>query len=110
MTIASWPRSPGTRALTRPSPDSGTGAARAGAPPRRGRARRGDPADAREKWITVYDDLSDGHPGLWGAATARAEAHTVRLAMLYALLDCSPAIRVEHLDAALAFWHYASES
>ena len=67
-------------------------------------------ADAREKWIAVYDDLSDGHPGLWGAATARAEAHTVRLAMLYALLDCSPAIRVEHLDAALAFWHYASES
>ena len=67
-------------------------------------------SEAREKWITVYDELSDGHPGLWGAATARAEAHTVRLAMLYALLDCSPAIRVEHLDAALAFWHYASES
>jgi hypothetical protein len=65
---------------------------------------------AREKWIAVYDDLSDGHPGLWGAATARAEAHTVRLAMLYALLNYSPAIRVEHLDAALAFWRYASES
>jgi hypothetical protein len=67
-------------------------------------------AGAREKWIAVYDELSDGHPGLWGAATARAEAHTVRLAMLYALLGCSPAIRVQHLDAALAFWHYASES
>ncbi|MEJ7787299.1 MAG: DUF3987 domain-containing protein [Solirubrobacteraceae bacterium] len=46
--------------------------------------------DARAKWIAVYDELSDGHPGLWGAATARAEAHTVRLALLYALLDCSP--------------------
>src|SRR5215218_2488649 len=67
-------------------------------------------ADARETWIAIYDDLSDGHPGLWGAATARAEAHTVRLAMLYALLDCSPAIRPEHLDAARAFWRYASES
>jgi len=67
-------------------------------------------AEARENWVAAYDDLSDGHPGLWGAATARAEAHTVRLAMLYALLDCSPAIRAEHLDAALAFWHYASES
>lgn len=65
---------------------------------------------AREKWIAVYDDLSDGQPGLWGAATARAEAHTVRLALLYALLDCSPAIRAEHLDAALAFWRYASDS
>ena len=64
--------------------------------------------EAREKWIAVYDELSDDHPGLWGAATACAEAHTVRLAMLYALLDCSSAIRVEHLDAALAFWHYAS--
>lgn len=67
-------------------------------------------ADAREKWIAVYDELSDGHPGLWGAATARAEAHTVRLALLYALLDCAPAIGLEHLDAALAFWAYASES
>jgi hypothetical protein len=67
-------------------------------------------ADAREKWIAVYDELSDGRPGLWGAATARAEAHTVRLALLYALLDCAPAIRLEHLDAALAFWAYASES
>jgi hypothetical protein len=67
-------------------------------------------ADAREKWIAVYDELSDGHPGLWGAAIARAEAHTVRLALLYALLDCAPAIRVEHLEAALAFWSYASES
>jgi len=66
--------------------------------------------DARAKWIAVYDELSDGHPGLWGAATARAEAHTVRLALLYALLDCSPTIRVEHLDAALAFWAYASRS
>jgi len=66
--------------------------------------------EAREKWIAVYDELSDGHPGLWGAATARAEAHTVRLAMLYALLDCSPSIRIEHLNAALAFWDYASDS
>lgn len=66
--------------------------------------------EAREKWIAVYDELSDGHPGLWGAATARAEAHTVRLALLYALLDCSSAIRAVHLDAALAFWQYASES
>jgi hypothetical protein len=43
---------------------------------------------------------------VWASAWARA-ARPVRLAMLYALLDCSPAIRVEHLDAALAFWHYA---
>ena len=39
-----------------------------------------------------------------GAATARAEAHSARLALLYALLDCSDVIRLPHLEAALAFW------
>ena len=67
-------------------------------------------ADARERWISVYDELSEGQPGLWGAATARAEAHTVRLALLYALLDCAPQIGLRHLEAALAFWAYASGS
>ena len=66
--------------------------------------------DARETWIAVYDDLSNGHPGMWGAATARAEAHAVRLALMYALLDCSPVIRPQHLNAALAFWTYSSQS
>ena len=45
-----------------------------------------------------------------GAATARAEAHTVRLALLYALLDCSDVIRSQHLEAALAFWSYSAAS
>ena len=45
-----------------------------------------------------------------GAATARAEAHTARLALLYALLDCSDVIRLAHLEAALAFWAYSAAS
>jgi hypothetical protein len=65
---------------------------------------------ARERWIAAYDELSRGEPGLAGAATARAEAHTVRLALLYALLDCSDAIRLQHLEAALAFWAYSAAS
>ena len=65
------------------------------------------PASAR---TTAYDELSRGEAGLAGAATARAEAHTVRVALLYALLDCSEAIRVEHLEAALAFWAYSAAS
>ena len=65
---------------------------------------------ARECWIAAYDELSRGEPGLAGAATARAEAHTVRLALLYALLDCSDVIRLEHLEAALAFWAYSAAS
>ena len=50
-----------------------------------------DPA-ARERWIEIYPQLSAGQPGLAGAATARAEAHVVRLALIYALLDCSDMI------------------
>lgn len=65
---------------------------------------------ARERWIAAYPVLSRGEAGLLGAATARAEAHTVRLALLYALLDCSPAIRLAHLDAALAVWAYSHAS
>jgi hypothetical protein len=67
-------------------------------------------AAARERWIEVYGELSRGEPGLLGAATARAEAHTVRLALIYALLDCSAAIGIDHLEAGLAFWRYARAS
>ena len=65
---------------------------------------------ARERWIAAYEELSRGEAGLAGAATARAEAHTVRLALIYALLDCSQAIRLERLEAALAFWAYSAAS
>jgi phage gp16-like protein len=48
--------------------------------------------------------------GLLGAATSRAEAQVMRLAMLYALLGQSAVIRAEHLEAALAVWQYAEQS
>jgi hypothetical protein len=67
-------------------------------------------ADARTRWHEVYEELSEGKPGLLGAAIARAEAQTMRLAVIYALLDGSEAVRVEHLDAALALWDYAEAS
>jgi hypothetical protein len=57
---------------------------------------------ARERWIEIYQQLSSARPGLADAATARAEAHTVRLALIYALLDLSERICLEHLEAALA--------
>jgi hypothetical protein len=65
---------------------------------------------ARERWIAAYSVLSRSEAGLLGAATARAEAHTVRLALLYALLDSSPTIRLAHLEAALAAWAYSHSS
>ena len=36
----------------------------------------------------------------------RAEPHTMRLAMIYALLDGSATIEVKHLEAAYALWKY----
>jgi hypothetical protein len=61
-------------------------------------------------WREVYEELSDGKPGLLGAVTSRAEAQVMRLACLYALLDCSQKIRRVHLEAALALWRYCEDS
>lgn len=65
---------------------------------------------AREIWHAVYPTLSEGKPGLFGALTSRAEAQVMRLACIYALLDCSPVIRTEHLLASLALWDYVEAS
>lgn len=65
---------------------------------------------ARGLWAAVYPRLSEGLPGLLGAATSRAEAQVLRLSAVYAVLDCSSVIRVEHLRAALAVWDYCFAS
>jgi hypothetical protein len=65
---------------------------------------------ARRLWAVIYPRLSDGLPGLLGAATSRAEAQVLRLSALYAVLDQSPTIRVEHLQAALSLWDYCFAS
>lgn len=66
--------------------------------------------EARRLWHTVYHDLSEGGPGLAGAVTSRSEAQTMRVALLYALLDGADHIRREHLVAALALWEYVEAS
>jgi hypothetical protein len=65
---------------------------------------------ARDLWIGGYETLSDARPGLYGAATSRAEAQVLRLSAIYAALDCSPVIESPHLHAALAVWDYCSAS
>jgi len=70
---------------------------------------RRDDAAAR-LWKSVYEDLSSGSPGLFGAITSRAEAQVMRLALVYALLDQSNTIAIEHLRAALAVWRYCEAS
>ena len=67
-------------------------------------------AAARVAWELVYETLSEGQPGLLGAIVGRAEAQTIRLALLYTLLDGKDEIDVEHLHAALAVWQYCEAS
>jgi len=70
--------------------------------------RRSEQASAL--WREAYPDLSAEHPGIAGAVVARAEAHVVRLSIIYALLDGQNIIEERHLRAALAFWDYCRES
>jgi hypothetical protein len=66
--------------------------------------------EARELWWQLYPQLTQPADGLLGQLTARAEAHTIRLALLYTLLDGHKTIAAEHLHAALALWNYAQRS
>ena len=65
---------------------------------------------ARAAWAGIYPDLSEGRPGLFGAATARSEAYVIRLAVTYAMLDGLNVVGLPHLRAALAAWDYAEAS
>ncbi len=65
---------------------------------------------ARARWAEIYPELSSGHPGLLGAVISRAEAQVTRLACVYAVLDRSVLVKIEHLEAALALWRYCEDS
>ncbi len=67
-------------------------------------------AQAWAVWEAHYGALSTERPGLLGAVLGRAAPQVLRLALLYALLDLSTDIRVEHLRAALAVWRYCEQS
>jgi hypothetical protein len=65
---------------------------------------------ARKLWHQSYPKLTADRPGLWGKVTSRGEAQTLRLSMIYALLDRTTVIDVQHLEAAIAVWNYAEAS
>jgi hypothetical protein len=68
-------------------------------------------SDAKKLWKARYKQMSKrSMEGVTGALTARAEAHSIRLALIYALLDGASAIKREHLQAAFALWEYAARS
>ncbi len=66
--------------------------------------------EAGREWDAIYPALSEGKPGLVGAIIARMEAHALRLAGLYAVLDGQGTIELPHLRAALAIVDYAEAS
>lgn len=61
-------------------------------------------------WDLAYEHLTEDEEGPLGAMTARADTHPARLAMMYALLDGSPVILIDHLKAGLALWDYCNAS
>jgi hypothetical protein len=65
---------------------------------------------AKDLWAREYRRLTQGRDGIRGALCGRAEAHVLRLSLIYALLDGSNKIRPEHLEAACAVWDYAESS
>jgi hypothetical protein len=65
---------------------------------------------ARAMWDPIYRGWAVERPGLLGAITARAEPQTLRLAMIYALLDRANQIDLPHLQAGLALWNYCEAS
>jgi hypothetical protein len=67
-------------------------------------------AAARALWESHYARLTTPPPGALGLITSRAAPHTLRLAMVYALLDCTARITADHLEAALALWDAAERS
>ena len=67
--------------------------------------------EARELWHHAYRRLAaEPSDQLIAQITARAEAHVIRLALIYALTDGQRQIRPAHLTAALALQDYASRS
>jgi len=66
---------------------------------------------ARKWWNTTYARLeNEGPDGLAGRMTGRAAAHVRRLAMIYALIDFTDQIELEHFHAAKKLWDYCEES
>lgn len=65
---------------------------------------------AQSRWEGVYASLRESRGGVYGKATERAAPIVTRLSLIYALLDGSPMIEVQHFEAALAVWQFCDHS
>jgi hypothetical protein len=67
-------------------------------------------AEAWPIWEQAYARFAQRSSGLVESLTARGDPITLRLALIYALLDECDAIHPVHLKAALAVWSHAQAS
>lgn len=65
---------------------------------------------AKELFATAYRALSEERFGLYGALTSRAEVMALRVAMIFAAIDKSKRIELDHMRAGFAAWEYADAS
>jgi len=62
----------------------------------------------RYGWRKLVKDNLPEMPEQFSPYIARAEAHIVRIALMYALADKSTTVREEHINAALALWEFCA--
>ena len=67
-------------------------------------------SEAEELWVEEYSILTIDALDRFGAVTSCAEAQTIRLALVYALMDGKCNIGVSHLKAAIALWQFCHAS
>ena len=63
-----------------------------------------------ELWNEAYGKLTTEEDSLLAHLINRAAPQTIRLALIYAVLDRSNLIEMAHLEAALAVWNYCEAS
>jgi hypothetical protein len=66
--------------------------------------------DAEYSLSNIRSTYMHHRAGLYGLITDYAESHILRLALIFALLDQSPTISAQHLQAANAIWAYCDQS
>jgi hypothetical protein len=66
--------------------------------------------EAANEWRRIYPELTRERVGTLGAICNRAAPQVIRLSLVYAILDCSDFIQIEHLRAAIEIWRYCEES
>jgi hypothetical protein len=60
--------------------------------------------------LKLWDKVARGLATQKSIMSERARPHVLRLATIYALLDCTDRVSAEHVTAALHFWDYCTAS